>query len=61
MKVEVEVTDYDVDQLCGVYKEQGGKLPKEEVAQVLAQHIIDRYFSTEYFDLTEIVQEVGEP
>jgi len=58
MKVTVSLDDYTVDKLYEEYTEQGGKLSKEDLAEVCAEHILGRYFSTEYFDLLELKQTV---
>lgn len=54
MKMPVILPEAELDALYDGYTAQGGIRTKEEVAEVLAQDIIDRYFSPEYYDQLEI-------
>jgi len=54
VKIAVAIPEVELDALYREYSHQGGTRTKEEVAEVLAQDIIDIYFSPEYYDQSEI-------
>ena len=54
MKMPVILPEAELNALYNEYVRQSGKRTREEVAEVLAQDIIDRYFSPEHYDQFEI-------